>query len=67
MTQRDADLKAKEIFAEWADLSCGRRKTHGQAFIDALAEIQNMLSATLYNKVMAFNDEAREYYLPTAW
>ena len=66
MAERDANIKAKEIFAEWAELSCGRRKTHVQAFTDALGEIQNLLSASLYNKVIAFNDEAREYYQPKA-
>jgi hypothetical protein len=67
MTDREAADKAVKMFDLWNTFDFEARCANVQEFLDSFAEIQDLLSANQYNKVMAFGDEAREYYLPKVW
>jgi hypothetical protein len=63
----EAADKSVKMFDLWNTFDFEARCANVQEFLDSFAEIQDLLSANQYNNVMAFRDEAREYYLPKVW
>ena len=67
MTEREATDKAINMFAAWDKFNFEARCANAVEFCTSFAEIQDLLSASLYLKVLSFCGEAQEYYLPKLW
>lgn len=63
----EATILANAMFAQWALLDFEHRCVNAKEFCTSFAEIQDLLSASLYLKVLSFYDNAQEYYLPKLW
>ena len=67
MTKLQATALANAMFAQWDMLDFEHRCINAKEFCDSFAEIQDLLSASLYLKLLSFYDNALEYYLPKLW
>ena len=67
MTKLEAIVLANAMFAQWDLLDFEHRCVNAKEFCTSFAEIQDLLSASLYLKVLSFYDNALEYYLPKLW
>ena len=67
MTKLEAIVLANAMFTQWDLLDFEHRCANAREFCTSFAEIQDLLSASLYFKVLSFYDNALEYYLPKLW